>query len=569
MRLLHTETLRLENFSNPVIPKYAILSHTWGNDEVLFEDMKNGTADQKAGYSKVHSCCSRAAADGYSYVWIDTCCIDKSSSAELSEAINSMFRWYMHASICYAYLEDVPFDSKSKIGKFEQSRWFTRGWTLQELIAPPGLDFYSQDWRRIGTREEFCAELSKITNIDEAVLCKSRSLQSMSIAKRMSWAANRVTTRPEDIAYSLMGVFGANMPLLYGEGETSAFHRLQEEIMKNSTDQSIFAWSPKFRKVNECSGVLAEHPREFEAAANIVPIPHSSEPFQMTNKGLRIQLQLMPTDDPEEWLAILSCHIQDDFSGPLAIRLLQEVEEIPNVFIRASQPPEVIATPDPQYPQPKQAERETVYILKSPVKEHHFQTIQFWLQSRPQSFTLAEAFPSEHWNNSTGVMQFYSLWPQEIYGTLTFMENSEHPAPQHKVAIIFGVCQGHEHFFVLLRRVSSKDKILDLANVYAKRMQSKDVSTVTLDDRTLTVRMVKRQIMGKSVYVLDLVSETTATKWAPGKFPLSFGKPPDRGFESRVAESEVVRDGSREFEPDEHVMLPPRRSFLARLLPPN
>jgi hypothetical protein len=248
MRLLHTKTLRLESFLDPASQKYAILSHTWGGDEVLFEDMKNGTADQKSGYSKLQSCCSTAARDGYSYVWIDTCCIDKRSSAELSEAINSMFRWYMHASICYAYLKDVIWDSNGEISKLEQSRWFTRGWTLQELIAPPVLEFYSQDWSIIGTRHKFRAELSKITNIDEAVLRKSRPLQSISIAKRMSWAANRETTRPEDIAYSLMGVFGVNMPLLYGEGEISAFHRLQEEIMKNSTDQSILHGAQSLEK---------------------------------------------------------------------------------------------------------------------------------------------------------------------------------------------------------------------------------------------------------------------------------------------------------------------------------
>ena len=165
----------------------------------------------------------------------------------------------------------------------------------------------------------------------------------MSIAKRMSWAANRVTTRPEDIASSLMGIFGVNMPLLYDEGETSAFlqatGRDHEEL-----DQSFhLVWSPKSRKVHECLGVLVGHSCEFEEAANVVPIPHSSEPFQMTNKGLQIQLQLMPTFDPEERLAILGCYIQDDFSGPLVLRLVQEVEEVPNMFIRASRPPEVIA----------------------------------------------------------------------------------------------------------------------------------------------------------------------------------------------------------------------------------
>jgi hypothetical protein len=333
----------------------------------------------------------------------------------------------------------------------------------------------------------------------------------MSIAKKMSWAADRQTTRAEDVSYSLLGLFDVNMPLLYGEGQTNAFSRLQEEIMKKSTDQSIFAWKPIRRAHQQgCVGILAAHPMEFSSAANVVPIPDHSEAFQMTNKGLRIQIPLLPTPDPEERLAILGCHIEDNFDGPLALRLLQDVEAIPDIFVRAGGAPEIIKNEEAG-----RAVRETVYVLRDHVQDVHFETVQFLLRSRPQSLSLAEAFPSESWNQSTGVMQFHDSWPHETRAALTFAVSSKRSNSQYRVAMVFGVFQRHEHFFVNLRRVSpgaSKDEVLGLANVYTKRAQSKDISTITLDDDTLTVRMVRVQIMGKPVHVLELESDKEWTQ---------------------------------------------------------
>jgi hypothetical protein len=259
MRLLHTEKLCFEEFFDSRIPRYAILSHRWEDAEVSFQDFEGGKKKDGAGYRKILNCCILAKSEGYDWVWIDTCCIDKKSSAELSEAINSMFRWYQNAGVCYAYLSDVRYDSVSGhrvVVGFEQSKWFIRGWTLQELLAPRKLVFLDHNWKTIETRESLAStqskkvisqSLSEITGIPDIILHRGWSsstllLQELSIAQRMSWASKRQTSRVEDLAYCLLGIFNVNMPLLYGEGE-KAFVRLEQEIIKHSEDESIFAWS--------------------------------------------------------------------------------------------------------------------------------------------------------------------------------------------------------------------------------------------------------------------------------------------------------------------------------------
>ncbi|KAE8442823.1 hypothetical protein EG329_002795 [Mollisiaceae sp. DMI_Dod_QoI] len=234
MRLLDATTIRLQEFAEDKIPPYAILSHTWGNDEVSFQDMDRAKPTQKEGYVKIKYACKQALIDELEYVWIDTCCIDKRSSSELSEAINSMFQWYRNARVCYAYLVDVPSNTipLSPNSPFRKSRWFTRGWTLQELIAPPHVQFYFTDWTSLASKDELSSLITEITSVDKFSL-GGGDLRQASIAKRMSWASKRVTTRKEDIAYCLLGIFDANMPMLYGKGD-KAFVRLQEEIIKDS-----------------------------------------------------------------------------------------------------------------------------------------------------------------------------------------------------------------------------------------------------------------------------------------------------------------------------------------------
>lgn len=243
MRLLDTSTLELQDFGSLVPPQYAILSHTWEVEEVTFDEIGTPEGKLKIGYQKIKDFCEQAKSDNYEYVWIDTCCIDKKSSSELSEAINRMYSYYKDADICYAYLSDVLYDGGFPGRDFAKSRWFTRGWTLQELVAPREVVFFDREWMEIGTRAILKDKLEKITTIDKLFLEHPDAVFSASVAQRMSWASKRRTTREEDIAYCLLGIFNVHMPLLYGEGD-KAFMRLQLELLALSNEQTIFAWTP-------------------------------------------------------------------------------------------------------------------------------------------------------------------------------------------------------------------------------------------------------------------------------------------------------------------------------------
>ncbi|OCK80017.1 hypothetical protein K432DRAFT_260976, partial [Lepidopterella palustris CBS 459.81] len=246
MWLINTQTLPLEHFFDEKPPPYAILSHTWEDQEIYFQEMESKEdVNGKKGYKKVKKCCNKAKEDGYNFAWVDTCwgqwivtlgSIDKTSSAELSEAINSMFRWYENSDICAVYLGKI-FDVQ---GYFKRSRWFTRGWSLQELIASSIVEFYTADCSAIGTKDTLKEQIAGITGIDSRAL-GGEDLSTYNVAERMSWAAFRETTRLEDKAYFLLGIFQVNMPLLYGEGRR-AFLRLQEEILRTTEDYTIFAW---------------------------------------------------------------------------------------------------------------------------------------------------------------------------------------------------------------------------------------------------------------------------------------------------------------------------------------
>lgn len=235
MRLLKVEedgSLNITENLHTHIPPYAVLSHTWGhdNEEVTFKDITEGTGQDKDGYRKIEFCRKQVGLDGLQYFWIDTCCIDKSNNTELSEAINSMFRWYKDAKTCYVYLSDVSKSTATQVDEdFRKSRWFKRGWTLQELLAPRSVKFFSRDSHYLGDRESLGELLHEITSIPKAAL-QGSTLSSFSIKERMSWARGRETKRLEDKAYSLLGIFGVHMPLLYGEGVESAFIHLQKEI---------------------------------------------------------------------------------------------------------------------------------------------------------------------------------------------------------------------------------------------------------------------------------------------------------------------------------------------------
>ncbi|KAJ4301473.1 hypothetical protein N0V90_003565 [Kalmusia sp. IMI 367209] len=228
------------------VSAYAILSHTWGKGEVTFEDMK-ADADisktiSKAGWRKIQFCAEQAVADGLRYFWVDTCCIDKKNPIELSTAINSMFRWYQNAACCYVYLSDVstPDEANDEMAwqaAFRKSQWFTRGWTLQELIAPRLVNFFSFEGKRLGSRSSLESMIHDITCIPVSALRGQRPLTEFSVEERMSWAAKRTTTFKEDKIYCLLGIFGVSLPPIYGEGEAHATLRLEEEIQKNQVER--------------------------------------------------------------------------------------------------------------------------------------------------------------------------------------------------------------------------------------------------------------------------------------------------------------------------------------------
>jgi hypothetical protein len=243
MRLLRLEDdgeFSLAEYVGNNVPRYAILSHTWGADdeEVTFKDLTEGTGKSKAGYSKIRFCGEEAAKDDLQFFWVDTCCIDKSSSAELSEAINSMFQWYYKADKCYVYLTDVLVSGLDGTWKpvFQNSRWFTRGWTLQELLAPTSVEFFSAEGKRLGDKISLVQDIFETTAISVRAL-QGRPLSQFSVDERMSWAESRKTKREEDAAYSLLGIFDIHMPLIYGEGQKKAFIRLRKEIEESSKDQ--------------------------------------------------------------------------------------------------------------------------------------------------------------------------------------------------------------------------------------------------------------------------------------------------------------------------------------------
>ncbi len=343
MWLLNVSSYELQDFLTPESsPAYAILSHTWGDDEVSFQDIKSlGQARLKKGFRKIEYCCRQAILDGLTWAWVDTCCIDKTSSAELSEAINSMFAWYASSAICYAYLEDVHSVADLKpgltgSGDVQTPRWFTRGWTLQELIAPSYVAFYSAGWQLLGSRSEHQAIIADLTGITTDILDGTLTLDEIPVATRMSWAAQRMTTRKEDEAYCLLGIFDVNMPLLYGEGG-KAFQRLLGEILERIEDQTIFLCKDNWLLDQSSShivlaerGFLARSTRDFMNCTKFRPADAAFDPDAKVDKrhpGVQMKARmkklsewrgrdLIPASikslahsDSEFWLLALNCSV--------------------------------------------------------------------------------------------------------------------------------------------------------------------------------------------------------------------------------------------------------------------
>ncbi|KAF5230829.1 hypothetical protein FANTH_13680 [Fusarium anthophilum] len=325
MRLLSAKGLFFEEFPGDKIPKYAILSHRWEGEEPSYSDMKTRLAHTDAdvlgagplwterNYRKIYQFGLMASQAGYEYIWVDTCCIDKSSSAELQESINSMYRWYMESDVCYAYLSDVTIStdvvthktgsagSKPWMESFQNSQWFTRGWTLQELLAPRELIFYDKNWHICGNRVELQDAIQAATGIDGTSLIKASYeegpyLRSLRSGRLFSWAARRQTTRCEDRAYSLLGMFNVNMPLLYGEKDR-AFYRLQEEVIKVNEDVSLLAWNCTEADDGFAPNGLAKSPSQFRNYQNLITrdsvrVPYVAFSPIMIARGLQATLKI-------------------------------------------------------------------------------------------------------------------------------------------------------------------------------------------------------------------------------------------------------------------------------------
>ncbi|KAL8686895.1 MAG: hypothetical protein Q9218_006783 [Villophora microphyllina] len=275
MRLLNTTSFEFKEFFDTNIPQYAILSHRWGDQEVSHQDFLDSKNMEGEGGVKIQNCCALAKRRHIRWVWVDTCCIDKKSSAELSEAINSMYRWYVNAIECYVHLSDVRWikDDEASREMFRRSKWFTRGWTLQELLAPFNVEFFDCQWGYIGDKQRLFHEISTVTGIHADYLGNAKHEQDACVAETMSWVSERETSRTEDLAYCMLGLFNVNMPLLYGEGK-KAFKRLQQEIMKKPGDASIFAWASDKPVLDMEDRILALWPDAFKNSRGIQYLEH-------------------------------------------------------------------------------------------------------------------------------------------------------------------------------------------------------------------------------------------------------------------------------------------------------
>ena len=497
MRLLECnsagELVLTKDFIGDDVPLYAILSHTWGADseEVTFKDLTDGTGKSKLGYEKIRFCGKQAGRNRLRYFWVDTCCIDKTSSAELSEAINSMFQWYAHSRVCYVYLEDFTLSSINvedntcrvcctRSSETESSsdqwcvtclrkcRWFTRGWTLQELIAPGQIMVYDKNWELIGNLGRFenklKRDISSITGIPHMYLNGATEIQAASIAQRMSWASKRETTRVEDVAYCLLGIFDVNMPLLYGEG-SKAFIRLQEEIMKYSDDQSLFAWNisrnptglywksdvkASWNGGNPLTGLLAPSPKSFLNSSTIIPArrsrKHTDAPYLMTNRGLRIDLPLLQNAPRggaltyesilrgyDLYYANLRCIDETRPDSPLALVVVRlEVDSFARYH---SNEPIAAVVFRPLY---RDITPSSIYFPKNPTfpeeplegfwaRRAKKAKISLILGSTPFSWSLSSVLPPTYWDANSGTVSVPSGTPVAfiMHNTLE-VERPEH-----------------------------------------------------------------------------------------------------------------------------------------------
>ncbi|KAK0730941.1 NACHT domain-containing protein [Lasiosphaeris hirsuta] len=300
-------TKLLPNDAIPEIPPYAILSHTWGDAEVLFKDLEDSTAKSKAGYAKIQFCGDRAREDGLQFFWIDTCCIDKSDHVELEHALNSMFQWYRDAAKCYVYLADVLAHKQDADGNlkwrigFQNCRWFTRGWTLQELIAPASVEFFSREDERLGDKKSLEKEIHDTTGIPLRAL-QGNPLSDFGVDQRMAWIEKRETRYEEDKVYALFGIFDVHIPVIYGEGKQKASRRLRGKIHEDY----LYPCHDKERIELAKGGLLANAYRWVFDNPDFIRWYHLPKSRLLWIKG-----------DPGKGKTMLPCGIINKLEGPI------------------------------------------------------------------------------------------------------------------------------------------------------------------------------------------------------------------------------------------------------------
>ncbi|KAK2601641.1 hypothetical protein QQS21_004791 [Conoideocrella luteorostrata] len=526
MRLINVESMQLEDFIGDV-PQYAILSHTWADDEVTLHDVAHLGDDakaQKKGFVKIRKACQFARAAGLKYAWVDTCCIDKKNLVELSEAINSMFHWYRKSVVCYAWLADLPASSSPDSKAFKACRWFTRGWTLQELIAPRNVEFYDGEWNFRGTKSSLTHTLADITGITEDVLESPESMYTLPVARRMSWVSERQTTRIEDMAYCLLGIFDVGMPLLYGEGERS-FLRLQEEISKSVNDLSIFGWR-KSSPDQKCYGVFATSPADFRGSGNIdlgsttMFMPE----FMVVNKGLRIHTSLY--HGPQQaYLLKLQC----------VERIGEERKQI-GIWIKphgGGQYSRVRASEfgieSPAYT----SNMHLIFLFRyiSPARSHELEgshsnalMIRKGMNSKTEvtdedfPFEITMWLPQDEWDSQRGMFMNDGAAEFAAYGYFNWRQDVEPTDDMHKgnsFMLILGKLADEEEPFVSLASFEDTSKNLTTymgdakKMVAAARMFPQDRMVLMRDiwrnvAKAVFVMLEKTRIDGQEVYCIDL-----------------------------------------------------------------
>ncbi|CCM05770.1 uncharacterized protein FIBRA_08003 [Fibroporia radiculosa] len=287
--------------------KYAMFSHRWlsAGLEPTFQDLASPDSDWQgrtgAGYDKLRKFLEKAQVFGCMLAWSDTCCINKTSSAELEEAIRSMFRWYRNSHMCIAYLSQ-----SSSPADFADEVWFSRGWTLQELLAPPAMKFYGRNWEPLTgdedlewhdkRRDSFLNEITKVTSIPYRDLFNYHPGTDR-VHEKMLWASHRRTTKTEDMAYALIGIFDITMPIAYGEGAW-AFVRLVEAIMGRCGEWGIFAWVGQSSRY---STGIAESPGSYRPLpftgnyreGHYGHVRRGDKLFKPTKRGVKLRLLLV------------------------------------------------------------------------------------------------------------------------------------------------------------------------------------------------------------------------------------------------------------------------------------